>query len=88
MRPVAVIGFTSDDDKHILVVVCLNPVDAYANRDNKHLGHIREGKLVPIGNDSTSLGATLSTCESDMIMRCYQALRHSLDAIHGTHVSA
>jgi hypothetical protein len=81
MRHVAVMGFESDDQKHILVVVCLNPIDAYCNKDNKHIGHIREGKLVPVKDTSTS-GCDVSERESDMVMRCYQALRVALDAIH------
>lgn len=78
MRQVAVMGFDSDDQKFMLVCVCLNPADAYFSKDNKHVGHIREGKLVPIK------GATVSERESGMILRCYQALRVALDAIHGT----
>lgn len=76
MRPVAVIGFESDDGKHILVVVAVDPIDAYFNKDNKHLGHIREGKLALVKD------ATVSERESDMIWRCYQALRVALDNIH------
>jgi len=68
-RPVAVMGF--------LVVVVLHPIDAYFNKDNKHQGHIREGKIIPVP------GIAVSSRESDMIMRCYQALRVALDAIHG-----
>lgn len=74
-RPVAVIGFTADDDKYMLVVVALDPIDAYFNKDGKHLGHIREGKLALVKD------ATVSERESGMIWRCYQALRVALDNV-------
>lgn len=78
LRHVGVMGLVGDNGRdHILVVVCLNPIDAYSNRNGSHMGHIRQGKLVLVK------GATVSEGESDMILRTYQALRVALDAIHG-----
>lgn len=65
------------DDKTILVVVCRNPSQAYASKDQKHIGFLREGKLVP------EKGAPAIT-EKDhaMIIRAYQALTVALINVH------
>lgn len=71
-RPVAVVGLDSDDNKHIMVVVCLDPPEAYANKDQKHLGHIVAAQLVLVK------GATVSDREHTLIIRAFFALRGTL----------
>jgi len=72
-RPVAVTGFDSEDNKHIMVVVCLNPPEAYASKDQKHLGHIVAAKLVPAKD-----AEIVSEAENAMIIRAFFALRGTL----------
>lgn len=76
MKHVAVMGFEADDGKHMLVVVSLNPNEVYFNKNNQHLGHLLESKLVLVK------GATVSERESELIFRTYQALKVALGAIH------
>lgn len=45
-RPVIVCGIDGDDGKHILITICLNPPEAYASKNQKHLGFIKDGTLV------------------------------------------
>ena len=73
-RPVAVMGLDADDGKHIAVVVCLDPPEAYANKDQKHLGFIVAAKLVP-GKDSVAV----SEREHQLIIRAHFALRVALE---------
>ncbi len=73
-RPVAVMGLDGDDGKHIAVVVCLDPPEAYANKDQKHLGFIVAAKLVPAPK-----AEAVSEREHAMIIRAFFALRNALD---------
>lgn len=73
-RPVAVIGLDGDDGKHILVVVCLNPPEAYTNKDNKHIGHIVAAKVVPVKD-----AQTLSEREHTLVIRAHFALKNALE---------
>lgn len=72
-RPVAVVGLDADDGKNILVVVCLNPPEAYASKDQKHLGFIVSAKLIP-----TKDAQPVSEAEHAMIIRAFFALRGTL----------
>lgn len=75
-RPVAVMGLDADDGKHIAVVVCLDPPEAYANKDQKHLGFIVAARLVPAPK-----AETVSEREHALIIRAYFALRVALDNV-------
>ena len=72
-RPVAVVGLDGDDNKHIIVVVCLDPPEAYASKDQKHLGFIVAAKLVP-----ASKAEAVSEREHELIIRAFFALRGTL----------
>lgn len=76
-RPVAVMGLDSDDQKHILVVVALNPFDAYASKDGKHAGFIRGGQIVRHEKD-----AQLTENETKLVLRCFFALRAALSNMY------
>jgi hypothetical protein len=78
-RPVAVSGFDGDDEKHILVVTCLEPSEAYASKDQKHLGFIVGGKLVP-----TKDAQPISEREHALIMRHFFGLRAFLTNVFET----
>lgn len=73
-RPVAVMGLDADDGKHIAVVVCLDPPEAYANKDQKHLGFIVAAKLIPAKD-----AAALSEQEHTRIIRAHFALKVALE---------
>ena len=75
-RPVAVMGLDADDGKHIAVVVCLDPPEAYANKDQKHLGFIVAAKLVPAPK-----AEPVSEREHALIIRAVFALRVALDSV-------
>ncbi len=75
-RPVAVMGLDADDGKHIAVVVCLDPPEAYANKDQKHLGFIVAAKLVPAPK-----AEPVSEREHTLIIRAYFALKVALDNV-------
>lgn len=76
-RPVVVSGLDGDDDKHILVVVCLDPPEAYASKNQKHLGFIRDGKMIP-SEDSEKV----SDREHALIMRHFFGLRALLTNLY------
>ena len=73
-RPVAVMGLDGDNDEHIMVVVCLNPPEAYANKNGKHVGFIVAAKVIP-EKDSP----TLSDREHTAIIRAHFALKVALE---------
>lgn len=73
-RPVAVMGLDGDNDKHLMVVVCLNPPEAYVNKDNKHVGHIVAAKVVPAKD-----AAILSEREHTAVIRAHFALKNALE---------
>lgn len=75
-RPVAVMGLDADDGKHIAVVVCLDPPEAYANKEQKHLGHIVAAKLIPAKD-----AEPVSEKEHALIIRTYFALRVALENV-------
>jgi hypothetical protein len=75
-RPVAVMGLDADDGKHIAVVVCLDPPEAYANKDQKHLGFIVAAKLVPAPK-----AEPVSEREHALIIRASFALKVALDNV-------
>lgn len=69
-------GLDADDGKHIAVVVCLNPPEAYANKDQKHLGHIVAAKLIP-----TKDSEAVSEREHALIIRAHFALKGALENV-------
>lgn len=73
-RPVAVMGLDGDNDEHIMVVVCLNPPEAYVNKNNKHVGHIVAAKVVPVKD-----APALSERESVAVIRSHFALKGALE---------
>ena len=73
-RPVAVMGLDGDNDKHIMVVVCLSPPEAYVNKDNKHIGHIVAANVVPVKD-----AAILSEREHTAVIRAHFALKVALE---------
>lgn len=76
-RPVAVAGLDGDNDKHIIVVVCLDPPEAYVSKDQKHIGHIVAANVIPVK------GAALpSDREHALIIRAFFALRGALTNLH------
>lgn len=75
-RPVAVMGLTADDGKYITVVVCQDPPEAYANKDQKHLGFIVAAKLIPAPK-----AETVGEREHALIIRAYFALKVALDNV-------
>jgi hypothetical protein len=76
-RPVAVLGLDGDDGKHIIVVACLNPPEAYASKDQKHLGHIVAANLIPAKD-----AEKVSEREHALIIRAFFALRVSLTNLY------
>jgi hypothetical protein len=78
-RPVAVMGLDADDGKHIAVVVCLDPPEAYANKDQKHLGFIVAAKLVPAPK-----AEPVSEREHALIIRAHFALKGALENAYAT----
>lgn len=76
-RPVVVSGLDGDDNKTILVTVCLNPPDAYVSKDQKHIGFIREGHVVPDKDVKP-----LSEREQTLVMRHFFALRATLSNLY------
>lgn len=75
-RSVVVAGVDGDDGKNILVVVCLQPDEAYASKNQKHIGFIRDGKLIP-----EPKGEPASQRETTAIESAYAALRVAILAI-------
>ena len=76
-RPVAVLGLDGDADKHIIVTVCLNPPEAYASKNQKHLGHIVAARLVPAKD-----AEKVSDREHALIIRAFFALRVALTNLY------
>lgn len=73
-RPVAVMGLDGDNDEHIMVVVCLDPPEAYTNKDGKHVGHIKAAKVIPVKD-----APALSEKEHTAIIRAHFALKVALE---------
>lgn len=73
-RPVAVMGIDGDDQEHILVVVCLDPPEAYVNKNNKHVGHIVAAKVIPVKDAPPT-----SEAERTRIIRAHFALKGALE---------
>ena len=71
MRHVSVVCLGADNGKTILVVCCINPSEAYASKDQKHLCFIRGGKLVLPDKDPQPISAN----EEIMIVRAFYALQ-------------
>jgi len=78
-RPVAVSGFDGDNDTHIIVVACLEPSEAYASKNQKHLGFIVGGKLVPAKD-----APLVSEREHSLILRHFFGLRALLTNLFET----
>lgn len=78
-RPVAVSGFDGDDGTHVIVVTCLEPPEAYASKDQKHIGFIVGGKLVPAKD-----AKQVSEREHALIMRHFFGLRAFLTNVFET----
>ncbi len=76
-RPVIVSGLDGDDNKHILVVVCLEPPEAYCSKDQKHVGFIQGGKVVPAKD-----AKPLSEREHTLVIRHFFALRAALTNLY------
>lgn len=79
---VAVMSLDADDGKIILVVVRLTaspaPPECYANKDQKHSGHMRDCRFV-----QSEKGEPLTEREVAMVIRTSFALRNALSNIHG-----
>jgi hypothetical protein len=73
-RPVAVMGLDGDNGEHIMVVVCLDPPEAYTNKNGKHAGFIVAAKVVP-EKDTPKL----SEREHTAIIRAHFALKVALE---------
>jgi hypothetical protein len=69
-------GFDADDGKYIMVVVTTNPNEAYASKDQKHLGFIVAANLVPAKD-----AATVSEREHALIIRTHFALKVALENV-------
>lgn len=67
-------GLTGDNDEHIMVVVCLDPPEAYTNKNGKHAGFIVAAKVVPEKDT-----AALSEREHTAIIRAHFALKVALE---------
>jgi len=78
-RPVAVMGLDADDGKHIIVVVCLDPPEAYASKDQKHLGFIVAARLVPAKD-----AQPVTEREHGLIIRAHFALKGALENAYAT----
>lgn len=63
-----VAGIDGDAGEHILVTVAERPTEAYASKNNKHLGFIREGKL------EVDKKAIISPSENAAILAAYALL--------------
>lgn len=67
-RPVVVGCVDGDEGAHILVTVAEQPTEAYASKNNKHLGFIRDGKL------EVDKKAVVSPSENGSILATYALL--------------
>jgi hypothetical protein len=65
-----------DDGKHMLLVVCLNPSEAYVSKNQKHLGFIVAGQLVPDPD------AQVSANELRTINKAYIVMQTTLDSLY------
>lgn len=81
-RPVAVMGIDAEGGKHIVVVVCLNPPECYASKDQVHAGWVVAGKFVPAKEDKDWRPARLTEGEQVKVVRAYFALRVALTNIY------
>jgi hypothetical protein len=79
MHPVAVMALNGDaPGTTICVVVCLSPVECYANKNCNHIGRVIAGKFV------SAKDTHVSEREAFMIVRASFALRNSLANIYET----
>lgn len=69
-------GLDADDGKHIIVVVCLDPPEAYASKDQKHLGFIVAAKLIPAKD-----AEPVTEREHALIIRAHFALKVALENV-------
>jgi hypothetical protein len=69
-------GLDGDNETFILVTVCLEPPEAYCSKEQKHVGFIRGGKVIP------SKDITLSEREQTIVMRHFFALRAALSNLY------
>lgn len=70
---VAVLALEADDGKTIMVVVCSGG-EAYANKDCKHLGHIKGDLLVPVKGAPEITGR-----EQALILRAHAILQEAVE---------
>lgn len=73
-KAVAVVTLDADDGKTILVCVCIDPLEAYASKDQKHLCFIREAKLVMPEKDPQ----LISEREQEILIRAFFGLKGML----------
>lgn len=76
-RPVIVVGVDGDEGKLLLITVCLNPDEAYASKNGKHVGFLKEGVLVPDNKD-----VPVSVVETFSIETAYIYASDALKLIH------
>lgn len=69
-------GFDADDGKYIMVVVTTNPNEAYASKDQKHLGFIVAAQLIPAPK-----AESVSEREHALIIRTHFALKVALESV-------
>lgn len=67
-------GLDGDNGEHIMVVVCLNPPEAYTNKGGQHVGFIVAAKVVP-----DKKAPPISEREHTAIIRAHFALKAALE---------
>lgn len=67
----------SNDGSVLMVVVCLGPLEAYANKNQKHIGFIVDGVLVK--NEKSE--ATVDAHDEAMMLMTYWSMKNMLTNI-------
>jgi hypothetical protein len=71
---VACVALDGDNGSILSVVVCLSPDEAFASKNQKHVGIIRDGKFLL----SPKATETVSTNEEAVIIRAYFGMKNLL----------
>jgi hypothetical protein len=75
-RHVMVATVDGDEGSTILVTVCVDPTEAYASKNQKHVGFIREDAFLP------DKGAQVSEPEVKAILLAHHFMVDALNDIH------